>query len=259
MRQNLVVILFALLIAGFLTFVYMHFKKEKVVWVKVLTATKNMKTGEKFLSNSLTWIKRPQNSIQPNMITNEQLAERVMGSVVKTNMQVGQPVLINNVQFIGGGIAARILDKGMFAVTMGLPKRASISKLITRGDRINIILTRKINKQIINRVILEKIFVMMIAPSYSKADETANKNKRDKSQPNTMVLAMNAEQVKKLILASHLGRLNVALVSAHADGKKSAHQDYMYGDKTSPTIEEASDLNEVQVIRGLEKRTRVLP
>lgn len=256
MRQNAMILLFALLIAAFLTLIYFFVKRDNTEWVKVLMVTQPVAQGEKILSNSLTWVKRPQKSIHPSMITTEELADRVIGSLAKNKLQVGQPLLIQNVRFIGGGIAARILDEGMFAVTLSMPKQSAIAKLITRGDRINIILTRGDRTQLYTRVVLEKVFVMMVAPQYQKPSE---KTEGKPVLPNTMVLAMTAEQVKKLILAAKLGNISYALVSAHVDGKKAVNQDFILGNRDNPKMQVAKDLNEVQVIRGLKKQTKVLP
>jgi len=255
-RNNLIIFGFAILMSILLTLFYFQLRQLPNK-VDVLVASKQINTGDKITLNSLRWISVLATQVKPEMITDKTLGEQVIGTKSKAIIYPGQPILLQEVKLIPGGITARLLDEGTYAVTVDLPANQAISHLINAGDKINILLLWRNQQQSYAEFVLQQIKVMAVAPNYQSNNAEGTNEKNNNNIPKTMVLQMTAEQLKEFMLASKIGDVSYVLSSAYSQEKDTSG--ILYGNKYNPTFHAVHVMKQIDTFHGIEKTIKVLP
>ena len=252
MKNNSLVIIMALVVASFLTLAYFQLQRPKADTVPVLTTTKKLADGEKIMPATIAWRQMPRGEVKPGYITEKFLLEKVIGSKAAINVAAGKPLLLNEIKIIPGGIPAKLLNSGMYAVSVGFPRAMAMAKLISPGDKIDILLMRKNGDVSYIKPLLTSITVMNIAPPYAdeKSKDENNKRRGKDNLPSILVLAMNAEQLKMFNLSSEVGTLRFVLKSAYQEDESAAYFDYMVSDKNQPKMQAEQEIHAVERLRS---------
>jgi len=126
---------------------------KQVEYVEVLTANTNIPIGTRVTADHLSWKPWPKESVQPNLITNEEsdrpeAIQELEGSIVRSEIFEGEP--INEAKLVragNSGVMAAILSPGMRAVTTRISVETAAGGFIQPGDHVDVILTEKFNLQ----------------------------------------------------------------------------------------------------------------
>ncbi len=129
---------------------------QQVEYVEVLTANANVPLGTRITADHLAWKPWPKESVQPNLITNDEsdrpeAMQELEGSIVKAEIYEGEP--INEAKLVragNAGVMAAMLEPGMRAVTTRISVETAAGGFIQPGDRVDILLTEKFNLQTSN-------------------------------------------------------------------------------------------------------------
>ncbi|MFA6301527.1 MAG: Flp pilus assembly protein CpaB [Legionella sp.] len=256
-RNNMVIFGFAILMSILLTLLYYQLRQPPAN-VEILFAATQLQAGEKILPNSVAWTPILPSQIKPGMIMNKALGEQIIGSEVKLAMYPGQPITLEDVNLIAGGITARLLDAGSYAVSVALPSNQSIKSLITPGDKINILLLWKNDKQNYAEFILQNIKVMSIATDTQMINKDDVNSKKGNTQPKIMVLQMTAKELKKYSLASKLGDITYVVNSAYSFSKEDK-SGILFGSEHNSNFNSIEQVRQLDTFRGTKKTVEVLP
>lgn len=258
-RNKLLVLIIAVLAALVLTFAFYKTRQPKPV--RVLVASQELTKGAFLTGQQVAWARMKSGSVKRGYIVHKPgMDQKIIGSELKVDVAKFKPILMSNLIMHPGGIYAKTLPPGMVAAVVGLPKGAGLSRLIDRGDTVNVILTRGLNNSGANsnkvsETILTKIRVLAVAPGYPQADAKKDSSVTGKKSkgPSTMVLALTPKQNKKLLLASSMGRVTFAVTSVRTGASY-----YISADGRLLTSAEVSSLPQVTIIRGSQSKTVTL-
>lgn len=256
-RNNMVILGFAILMSILLTLLYYQLRQPPPN-VEILFAATQIQAGEKILPNSVAWTPILPSQIKPGMITNKGLGEQIIGSEAKLAMYPGQPITLEDVNLIAGGITARLLDADTYAVSVALPSNQAIRSLITPGDKVNILLLWKNQKQNYAEFILQNIKVMSIASDTQVINKDEANSKKVSNQPKIMVLQMTAKQLKKYTLASKMGDITYVVNSAYSFNKEDK-TGILFGTENNSNFNSSPEVRQLDTFRGTKKSIEVLP
>ncbi len=117
---------------------------EKVKYVGVLAAAKDMPLGSRISDSSLSWIDWPAEAVTPALITEDNRPDakaELENSIVRSPIVEGEP--INPVKLVSAGdsgVMAALLSPGMRAVTTRISVDTAAGGFIQPGDRVDVIL-----------------------------------------------------------------------------------------------------------------------
>lgn len=206
--------------AAFLTFDLIGSKPKpvkKVVnkeqKVDVLVVTKNLKMGERIHPGIMAWAPWPKAALLPGMVTRRMQPdafERYNGARARTPMVANEPILENKVIRKGeGGLLSALLPKGMRAVAVKVSVESASGGFIMPNDRVDVLLTRRINKETFSSTVLENVRVLAIDQKYVAEQQDAPAVKKLR----TATLEVTPEQARVLARVQSMGELSLALRS----------------------------------------------
>lgn len=206
-------------------------QEEKVVevntvkTVEVLVAAKDIHFGEKFSDGTLVWKAWPQDNLQPTMITKEakpDALQEMATSRARVALYDGEVVIDKKVINPGdGGFMGAMLVKGMRAASVSISNHSSAGGFILPDDRVDMILTKKINADGVTMVrsdtVITNVRVLAINQIYNKAGEgeavTVEHNE-------TATLELTPQQTEVIAMVESTGEISLVLRSiAENDGK----------------------------------------
>lgn len=159
---------------------------EKVKYVDVLIATRNMSVGSRVSDESVKWKQWPAEALSPALISNNsrpQAIEELKRAIVRSPILEGEPISEYKLVKAGSsGVMAALLKPGMRAVTTRISVDTAAGGFIQPGDRVDIILTQtvqsksalgsKSNQRIFTAdTIFENVHVLAIDQTYSTSAE----------------------------------------------------------------------------------------
>jgi len=131
---------------------------------------------------------------------------------------VGQnePVTKGKVSGFGGRpTLSRQVENGMRAISIGVNDVVGVAGFVLPGDRVDIMLTRRIGggaNNLVNEVLLQNIMVLGI-------NQTADQATDQPIVGRTATVEVTPEQAQKLVLAQGVGTLSLALRSIETAGE----------------------------------------
>jgi pilus assembly protein CpaB len=176
--------------------------------VRVLVAKKSLAYGAQVTAESLQWVEWPKQAVPAGAFTS---IEGLFGKnknekrIVLRGIEAGEPILDARITKFGESPrVAMNLGEGMRAVSIRIDDVSGVSGFVAPGDRVDILLTRTIENNLVSSVILQEIAV--IAVDQQSSSETSGPR-----LGRTVTFEVNTNQAQRLALAQQVGRLSLTL------------------------------------------------
>jgi pilus assembly protein CpaB len=200
---------------------------NKVKTVDVLTAAKDIYLGEKLAEGSTTWKAWPADNVTDAMITRDEKPDAqkdFLQARAKLAVYEGETIIDKKIIIPGqSGFMSAILPKGMRAISVGISEHSAAGGFILPNDRVDVILTRKIDnaqstqKIIISETVLSNVRILAINQTYKPDQEGDSPTV---TEGKTATLELNPRQSEIIAQIESTGELSLALRSiAENDGK----------------------------------------
>jgi pilus assembly protein CpaB len=151
---------------------------NKVKTVDVLTASKDINMGERFVDGSVTWKPWPVENITDPMITRDEkpdARESYLSARARITIFEGETILEKKLVLPGqSGFMSAILPKGMRAISVAVSEHSGAGGFILPNDRVDVILTRKLDnpqggdKLVKSEIVLSNVRVLAINQTYKQ-------------------------------------------------------------------------------------------
>ena len=193
---------------------------NKVVTVDVLVAAKDIEVGEKLAAGSIVWKPWPKDNVLDAMVTKDEKpdADQAMAEMrALTVMFEGET--INEKKIVDpktGGFLSAILPKGMRAISVAISSRSSAGGFILPNDRVDVILTRKIQAPgsstpiVKSETVISNVRVLAVNQTFRQAKEGEEVATKD-GETATLELTMPQSEVVARVESE--GELSLALRS----------------------------------------------
>ncbi len=211
----LVLVFGVALAGGALFFASEYFKEIKASMaqqgpqtVRVLVAKQAMSYGTTIQPENLQWVEWPKAAVPPGAFTS---VETLLGEkgdqrrIVLRSIEPGEPVLEAKITKFGESPRMSMnLSAGMRAVSISINAVSGVAGFVAAGDRVDILLTRTQEGQLVSSVILQDITVIAV-------DQSANSETTRARLGSTVTVEVNTVQAQKLALARQVGKLSLTL------------------------------------------------
>lgn len=249
---SILVLVFGIALAGGgVFFASKYFKEMKASMaqqgpetVRVLVAKKSLDYGARITPESLQWVEWPKAAVPPGSFTSVETLLGAKGDqarVVLRTIEPGEPILETKITKLGESPRmAMNLGEGKRAVSISVDAVSGVAGFVAPGDRVDILLTRDAEGQLISSVILQGITV--IAVDQQQYTEAASPR-----LGRTVTVEVDTRQAQKLAVAQQVGRLSLTLRGI---------DEAISGEVTTVTADELSGLPRKQVDPGQMVRVR---
>ena len=201
---------------------------NKVPMADVLIASKDLAMGEKLIESTINWREWPKSGVSEAMITKDAVPdalEKYKTSRARLPIFNGEPIVEKKLVIPGQtGFMSALLPKGMRAISVAISERSAAGGFILPNDRVDVILTRKIDegggtpKIVKSETVLSNVRVLAINQIYR---QEANEDKVTVTEGKTATLELDSAQTEVVTMVESAGELSLALRSiAENDGKK---------------------------------------
>ena len=176
--------------------------------VKVLVAKTALGYGATLQQENLQWVEWPRAVVPPGSFTS---VEALLGEkgdqrrIVLRAIEPGEPILEGKITKFGESPRMSMnLGAGMRAVSIKIDAVSGVAGFVVAGDRVDILLTRTQQGQLVSSVILQDITIIAV-------DQSANSETTRARLGSTVTVEVNAVQAQKLALARQVGKLSLTL------------------------------------------------
>jgi pilus assembly protein CpaB len=176
--------------------------------VRVLVAKQALSYGATLQQGNLQWVEWPKSAVPPGAFTS---VEELLGKkgdqrrIVLRSIEPGEPVLEGKITKFGESPRMSMnLGAGMRAVSIKIDAVSGVAGFVAAGDRVDILLTRKLEGQLVSSVILQDITVIAV-------DQSANSETVRARLGRTVTVEVDTVQAQKLALARQVGTLSLTL------------------------------------------------
>lgn len=176
--------------------------------VRVLVAKKSLAYGATVAAEDLQWVEWPKHAVPAGAFTS---IEELFGEskkekrIVLRGIEAGEPILDARITNFGESPrVAMNLGEGMRAVSIRIDDVSGVAGFVAPGDRVDILLTRTIDNNLVSSVILQEIAVIAV-DQQSSAETSGPRLGR------TVTFEVNTNQAQRLALAQQVGRLSLTL------------------------------------------------
>jgi pilus assembly protein CpaB len=176
--------------------------------VRVLVAKQALGYGTTLQPGNLQWVEWPKSAVPPGAFTS---VEELLGEkgdqrrIVLRSIEPGEPVLEGKITKFGESPRMSMnLGAGMRAVTISIDAVSGVAGFVAAGDRVDILLTRTQQGQLVSSVILQDITVIAV-------DQRANSETIRARLGSTVTVEVDTVQAQKLALARQVGKLSLTL------------------------------------------------
>ena len=234
-RKRLLTLVFALgcaLMAVFLARNTLGKKSEekmaeapKLETVDVLVAAKDVLLGQKFGQGTLAWRSWPRSNLEPTFITRETSPDAITElekARARFSIYQGETILDKKLLRPGaGGFMSAMLPKGMRAISVAISSRSSAGGFILPDDRVDVILTRKIDAGGVqvakSETVITNVRVLAINQVFKQA---ADGEAVTVDHGETATVELDPRQAEIVSQVQSSGELSLALRSiSESDGK----------------------------------------
>jgi pilus assembly protein CpaB len=198
---------------------------NKVKTSQVLVATKDLKFGEKLAGGALAWRAWPQENLGDGMITQEaqpDALEKMELGRARANIFSGETIVGKKIVIPGDkGFLAAMLPKGMRAISVAVSERSSAGGFILPNDRVDVILTKKINADggqqlVTSETVISNVRVLAINQTFQQDQES---DTISVPEGKTATLELGPRESEVIAQVESTGELSLALRSiAESDG-----------------------------------------
>jgi pilus assembly protein CpaB len=184
--------------------------------VRVLAAKQELKYGDRLdlamAEERLRWVTWPKDAVPEGAFTTaEELLgpERAEIRTVLRTVEPGELVLKSKVTGFGENVrvAAKVTE-GMRAYTIPINAVSGVAGLVAPGDRVDILLTRTIDRNLVTTIFLQNVLVIA-------TDQTANTEMSSARIARTATVEVDPTEASKLALAQQVGKLSLSLRGMH--------------------------------------------
>ena len=200
---------------------------NKVSMVEVLVASKDMAMGERLVDTNTKWIDWPQANISEAMITHDKspdARDKLQTARARLPIVEGEPIVEKKIiQPDQSGFMSAILPKGMRAISVAISERSAAGGFILPNDRVDVILTRKLDdpqssqKIVKSETVLTNVRVLAINQTYR---QEAGEDKVTVTEGKTATLELNPQETEIISMIESAGELSLALRSIAENGDK---------------------------------------
>ena len=176
--------------------------------VRVLVAKQALSYGTTIQPENLQWVEWPKAAVPPGAFTS---VETLLGEkgdqrrIVLRSIEPGEPVLEAKITKFGESPRMSMnLGAGMRAVSISIDAVSGVAGFVAAGDRVDILLTRTQQGQLVSSVILQDITIIAV-------DQSANSETIRARLGSTVTVEVNTVQAQKLALARQVGKLSLTL------------------------------------------------
>ena len=200
---------------------------NKVPMVQVLVASKDLAMGEKLVDSTINWRDWPKANLGDHMITKDEqpdALEKMKTARARLPIFNGEPIVERKLVLPGeSGFMSAILPKGMRAISVAISERSAVSGFILPNDRVDVILTRKVDnpdgnsskKVVHSETVLSNVKVLAINQTYR---QETNEDKVTVTEGKTAVLELDPLQSEVITMVESAGELSLALRSIAESG-----------------------------------------
>jgi pilus assembly protein CpaB len=197
----------------------------KIKTVPVLVAAKDIQVGERLGAGTVIWKDWPADNVLDVMITQEEKPDAdTVFAETRALIPMFEGETINEKKIVDpktGGFMSAVLPKGMRAVSVGITVQSSAGGFILPNDRVDVILTRKVNSGTVSgsksEIVLENVRVLAINQIFRKATEGEEVALKEGQ---TATVELTPQQVEIIARLESEGELSLALRSiAETDGR----------------------------------------
>jgi pilus assembly protein CpaB len=200
---------------------------NKVKTVDVLTASKDILMGERFVDGSTVWKPWPLENVTDAMITRDEkpdAKEAYLAARARLAVFEGETILEKKLVLPGQtGFMSAILPKGMRAISVAISEHSSAGGFILPNDRVDVILTKKLDnpqggdKIVTSETALTNVRVLAINQTYRQEQDGDTVTV---AEGKTATLELDPHQSEVISMIESAGELSLALRSiAENDGK----------------------------------------
>jgi pilus assembly protein CpaB len=200
---------------------------NKVPMTEILVASRDLQMGERLVDGSVSWKEWPKSNIGPTMITRAAKPDaREFFQTARARLAIfeSEPVIERKLVLPGqSGFMSAILPKGMRAISVAISERSSAGGFILPNDRVDVILTRKLDdpksnqKVVKSETVLTNVRVLAINQTYR---QEPGEEKVTVAEGKTATLQLDPRQTEVISMVESAGELSLALRSIAENGDK---------------------------------------
>lgn len=197
-----------------------------VPMTQVLIASKDMSMGEKLSDSSMSWREWPKSNVNATMITKDAAPDaRVKLVAARARLPIFEGEPLSERKLIlpdQTGFMSAILPKGMRAISVAISERSAAGGFILPNDRVDVILTRKIDnpgtssKVVKSETVLSNVRVLAINQTYRQEGD----DKVTVTEGKTATLELTPQETEVISMIESAGELSLALRSIAENGDK---------------------------------------
>lgn len=205
---------------------------NKVPMVQVLIASKDLAMGERLMESTINWRDWPKSNLADTMITRDAQPEALNDlKTARARLPIfsGEPIVERKLVLPNqSGFMSSILPKGMRAISVTISERSAVSGFILPNDRVDVILTRKVdnpdgNGKVVNsETVLSNVKVLAINQTFR---QEANSDKVTVTEGKTAVLELDPVQTEVITMVESAGELSLSLRSIAEGGDGGVQND----------------------------------
>ncbi len=233
----------ALMASGMLTEAPKPEKVEvaKVDSIDVLVAAKDVLMGEKLSAGAVAWTAWPKSLVAAHMITREakpDAADVFLDARARLALFEGETINEKKLLLPGQpGFMSSLLPKGLRAISVAISERSSAGGFILPNDRVDVILTRKLDTPgsntpaVVSETVLTNVRVLAVNQTFRQEQEGDSVSV---AEGKTATLELDPRQSEVISMVESSGELSLALRSiAENDGKDMSKELPILADKYS--------------------------
>lgn len=226
--------------------------KKPTTSTQVLVARGQIEPGSFIQPGDLEWQAWPDDGVNSAYVMRRsgesQEAEQPLfdGAVATQAITPGQPISAQLLVQAGErGFLSAVLAPGMRAVTLPVDETRGIAGLIFPGDRVDLILSRTLNRsggddRFLSQTVLGDVRILAvdqtlrtISPKPSEAEETVERVSHPRTA-RTVTVEVKPDQAERIALALSMGTLSLSLRSIASDAQELSRLSTFTSDQVFP-------------------------
>jgi pilus assembly protein CpaB len=188
--------------------------------VQVLVVRNALRIGQLIKPEDLRWQAWPQGALpQTYIVEGKRQISDFVGAVARTSFRIGQPVVETDIVMPGSrGFLAAVLQPGLRAVSVPASATSAVSGFIYAGDRVDVLLTHKLNGPDGQHSATETILRNARVIAMDQKLDFAPGDKPEVGK--TATLELTAKQTEIVTLAVKMGDLSLVLRSLQDEDER---------------------------------------
>ena len=176
--------------------------------VRVLVAKRELTYGAQLDAEQLQWVEWPKAAVPPGSFTSVEALFGEKGAqkrIVLRSIEPGEPILQSKITKKGESPRmAMNLGEGRRAVSLNVGGVQGVSGFVAPGDRVDIMLIRKIEGELVSSIVMENVEVIAV-------DQRASTESTSPRTFGTVTVDVNRVEAQKLALAQRVGEISLTL------------------------------------------------